>query len=92
MNFALIVPASDEVAKVGALRHLFDETPLKAPKPAEPSCPSKAVTTKLGSRRAARRALGVGGRGERQRGQGGKRDRERQGRASPARLRECEDR
>ena len=64
MNFALLVPVSDEVAEVGAFRHLFDETPLKAPQPAEPSCPSHAVTIELGRRRAARRALGVGGEGK----------------------------
>ena len=66
MNLALHVPASDEMAEVGAFRH--HETPLKAPQPAEPSCPSQAATIELGGRRAARRALGVGGRGERQRG------------------------
>ena len=47
MNFALLVLASDKVAEVGALRHLFDETSLKAPQPAEPSCPSQAVTIEL---------------------------------------------
>ena len=85
MNFALLVPASDEVGEVGALRHLFDETPLKAPQPAEPSCPSQAVTIKLGGRSAARRALGwvrrarlskgKGARGGWTRGRGGSRDR-----------------
>ena len=63
MNFAWLVPVSDEVAEVGSLRHRFDETPLK---PAEPSCPFPAVTIKLEGRRAARYALGMGGRGDRQ--------------------------
>ena len=63
MKFAWLVPVSDEVAEVGSLRHRFDETPLK---PAEPSCPFPAVTIKLEGRRAARYALGMGGRGDRQ--------------------------
>ena len=63
MKFAWLVPVSDEVAEVGSLRHRFDETPLK---PAEPSCPFPAVTIKLEGRRAARYALGMCGRGDRQ--------------------------
>ena len=63
MKFAWLVPVSDEVAEVGSLRHRFDGTPLK---PAEPSCPFPAVTIKLEGRRAARYALGMGGRGDRQ--------------------------
>ena len=83
MNFAWLVPVSDEVAEVGSLRHRFDETPLK---PAEPSCPFPAVTIKLEGRRAARYALGMGGRGDRQtvaktgrEGGGGEREKEREG-------------